>query len=119
MDYSSEIWHREEILLESKSWKVNIVDVEIDVFKQFLVFLYKGNANRLWEKIITRLQCVDVLLTQIDIENVIDKLVWANFHSIKKLAKSQNRDLQMERLQIRSVRATSYMPFRIDLVKFR
>ena len=56
------------MLLESKSWKVNIVDVEIDVFKQFLVFLYKGNAHRLWEKTITRLQCVDVLLTQIDIE---------------------------------------------------
>jgi speckle-type POZ protein len=84
------------MLLESKSRKVNIFDVEIDVFKQFLVFLYTGNAPRLWEKTITRLlfeladkygastlkeQCFELLPTQIDIENVIiDKLVWANFH---------------------------------------
>jgi hypothetical protein len=31
-------------------------------------------------------ECVDVLLTQIDIENVIDMLVWAHFHSIEKLS---------------------------------
>ncbi len=35
------------------------------------------------------------------------------------IAKALHRDLEMERLEIRSVRATSYLPFRINLAKFR
>ena len=35
------------------------------------------------------------------------------------IAKGLHRNLEMERLEIHSVRATSYMPFRINLAKFR
>lgn len=35
------------------------------------------------------------------------------------IAKALHRDLEMERLEICSVRATSYMPFRINLAKLR
>lgn len=64
-------------------------DVEIDVFIQFLVFLYTGNAPRLSEKttwllfeladkyFVSRLkeECVHMLEQHIQLENVIDILV--------------------------------------------
>jgi speckle-type POZ protein len=84
-------------LSETKTRKVTIVDAEIRVFKQFLIFLYTDNAPKMAEEGMARLlfelsdkydvvnlkhECVDMLLTQLNIENVIDMLVWAHFHSI-------------------------------------
>jgi hypothetical protein len=112
--------------LETKTRKVTIVDVEIAVFKQLLIFLYTGNAPRLAEESITRLlfeladkygvgalkdECVDVLLTQFNIENVIDMLVWAHFHSIEKLSKKAMKFL------VKNFRKLCVQPEWMELMK--
>jgi hypothetical protein len=113
-------------LLETKTRKVTIVDVKIDVFKQFLIFLYAENTPRLAEEGITRLlfeladkynvgalkdECVDVILTQVNIRNVIDMLVWAHFHSIEKLLEKAMNFL------VKNFRKLCFQPEWAELIK--
>jgi hypothetical protein len=86
--------------LESKSRIVIIDDIDPEVFKQLLIFLYTGKAPRLKEKnivqplyevadkyevVILKNECIKVLQTQLSTENAIDILVWSHFFSITNL----------------------------------
>jgi speckle-type POZ protein len=85
--------------LELKSRKMSIIDCEIHVFKQFLVFLYTNNAPLLSKKttrnlfvladkyLVAKLKdhCLYMMLTQVNIQNVIDILGWSQFYSTHKL----------------------------------
>ena len=86
--------------LESRTRKVVINDIQMNVFWQLLTYLYTGNAPDLENEEITQLlfeaadkygvttlknECVDVILHQLTVSNVISLLVWANFHSIHLL----------------------------------
>ena len=85
--------------LELKSRKMSIIECEIEVFKQFLVFLNANNAPLLSEKttqdlfvladkyLVAKLKdhCLNMMLTQVNIQNVIDILVWSQFYSTHKL----------------------------------
>ncbi|EFX75749.1 hypothetical protein DAPPUDRAFT_250076 [Daphnia pulex] len=86
--------------LESKSRIVIIDDIDPEVFKQLLIFLYTGKAPRLKEKnivrplyevadkygvLILKNECIKVLQTQLSTENVIDILVWSHSFPLPNL----------------------------------
>jgi speckle-type POZ protein len=85
---------------ESKTRKVVIEDIEPEVFRQLLHYLYTGTCPLLEMKSITRdlyvaadkydvetlkKECVDILLAQLDVSNSIATLVWSHLHSITTL----------------------------------
>jgi speckle-type POZ protein len=87
-------------LLEAQTGKVDIVDYEIDVFRQLMICLYTGRAPKLSDKTMTSLlfqaadkngvetlknECLDELLSQLRIGNAIEMLVWSHFNSVPKL----------------------------------
>lgn len=84
---------------ESKVRQLKI-DIEVDVFRQLLVYMYSGNApdlkeenmtQKLWEvaakyEVETlKRECVGVLLERVRIDNAIQLLIWSNLHSIPEL----------------------------------
>lgn len=85
--------------LESHTRQVTITDIEVDVFKQLLVYMYTGSIPEMEEENVTLLiaaadkygmetlkdVCADDLIEQLETENVIKMLVWSHFHSIAKV----------------------------------
>lgn len=88
--------------VESKTRRVDIDDIEMEVFNQLLIFLYSGKAPKLavndenttkslyeaadkYGVVLLQKECVKKLLSILSTENVIELFVWAQFHSIKKL----------------------------------
>ncbi|XP_046454671.1 uncharacterized protein LOC124202376 [Daphnia pulex] len=85
--------------MESLTRQVMITDIEVDVFKQLLVYMYTGSIPELEEENVTLLfvaadkygietlkeVCADDLLEQLETENVIKMLVWSHFHSVAKV----------------------------------
>lgn len=87
-------------LSESQSQTVVIDDIEREVFRQMLIYLYTGRAPKLTEESITQLlfvasdkygvealknECVNALKKELKINNAISFLVWAKFYSVPKL----------------------------------
>ncbi len=86
--------------VESKPRIVNIADMDMDVFKEMLTYLYTGKAPNLLEIHFIRSvyevadkygvkslkdDCEDLLVTQLSNNNAIELLLWAQFHSLPKL----------------------------------
>ena len=85
--------------VESLTRQVTITDIEVDIFKQLLVYMYTGSIPEMEEESVTLLfvaadkygmetlkdVCADDLLEQLETENVIKMLVWSHFHSISKV----------------------------------
>lgn len=90
-------------LVECQTRTVTIADLDLDVFNQLLVYLYTGKAPELESELITQSlyeaadkyaveplknECVEVLLTRIELSNVVDMLVWSHHRSIPKLVEA-------------------------------
>lgn len=86
--------------LESQTRKVNIEDIDPEVFRQLLICLYTGKAPKLAENSITQSlyqaadkygvdtlkdECVSVLLTNLSSKNAVEILTRSHFHSIPNL----------------------------------
>jgi hypothetical protein len=86
--------------VESKTRIVNIADIDMDVFKEMLTYMYTGKAPNLVKKNFARSVyevadkydiellknvCEDLLVTQLSNSNAIELLVWAQFYSLPKL----------------------------------
>lgn len=123
--------------IESQTRQVNIDDIEMEVFRQLLIYLYSGNAPKLTSDEVDPLllevgpnstqllfevadkyavetlkkECVDVLLKKVDSENVIKLLVWSNFHSITELFDGAMKVL------VDNFRAISFQPEWLDFMK--
>ena len=80
--------------------QIQINDIDHQVFKQLLIFLYSGSAPEMTKKNITRSlyeaanrygveslkdECLKVLANQLSTENALEILIWSQFHSIPKL----------------------------------
>ena len=86
---------------ESKERQVKIVvDIEVEVFRQLLIYLYSGNAPNLKDENFTQKlfevaakyevetlmsECVGALLERVRIDNAVQLLIWSNLHSIPEL----------------------------------
>ncbi len=85
---------------ETKTGRVTIKDVQKDIFKELLHYIYLGRtempltektAQPLFEAAnkydieVLKEECVDFLLTCIRLKNAITLLIWAHFHSIDRL----------------------------------
>lgn len=86
---------------ETETRKVAINEIEFEVFRQLLIYLYTGHAPKLAEENITQSlfeaadkydveplkeECIDVLLLRkLTVKNAINMLVWSHLHSIPKL----------------------------------
>jgi hypothetical protein len=122
--------------IESQTRQVNIDDIEMEVFRQLLIYLYSGNAPKLTSDEVDPLllevgsstqllfevadkyavetlkkECVDVLLKEVDSENVIKLLLWSNFHSITELFDEAMKVL------VDNFRAISFQPEWLDFMK--
>ncbi|EFX85970.1 hypothetical protein DAPPUDRAFT_45536 [Daphnia pulex] len=116
--------------IESQTRQVNIDDIEMEVFRQLLIYLYSGDAPKLASDEVdvktTQLlfevadkyavetlkkECVNVLLKEVDAENVIKLLVWSNFHSITELFDGAMKVL------VDNFRAISFQPEWLDFMK--
>ncbi len=101
--------------LESKTKKVTITDIDIEVFRQLLIYLYTGSAPKLAEKNMTQLlfeaadkynidnlktECTDALLKRVNLDNAISLLVWSHFHSVAKLKEATLKFLAANSLAI-------------------
>ena len=90
-------------LSESQTRKVDIVDIEMEVFRQLVICLYTGRAPKLAERVITPLlfqaadkygvetlkkECLDELLAQLTISNAIEMLIWSHFNYVPQLFES-------------------------------
>ena len=86
--------------VESKTRTVNIADFEMEVFKEMLIFLYTGKPPKVIDFNFTKSiyevadkyciehlkdDCVNILKTQLNINNAMELLVWAEFQSIRGL----------------------------------
>lgn len=116
--------------IESQTRQVNIDDIEMEVFRQLLIYLYSGDAPKLTsdeEDVKTtqllfevadkyavetlKKECVNVLLKEVDSENVIKLLLWSNFHSITELFDEAMKVL------VDNFRAISFQPEWLDFMK--
>ncbi|EFX85817.1 hypothetical protein DAPPUDRAFT_193583 [Daphnia pulex] len=112
--------------LESKTKKLNIIDIDIEVFRQLLIYLYTGSAPKLAEENMTLLlfeaadkynidnlktECTDVLLKRVNLDNAISLLIWSHFHSAAKLKEATLKFLAENSLGICS------QPKWMDLIK--
>jgi hypothetical protein len=85
---------------ETKTGQVSIQDIQPDIFKQLLHYIYSGRlsilltettAQRLFEAADKydigdlKKECVDFLLLCIRVDNVINLMAWANIHSVEEL----------------------------------
>jgi hypothetical protein len=85
---------------ESKERQVKIVDIEVNVFRQLLIYFYSGNTPNLNEENFTqklfevaaryevdtlKSECVGALLERVRIDNAIELMIWSNLHSIPEL----------------------------------
>jgi DNA-binding transcriptional regulator/RsmH inhibitor MraZ len=101
--------------LESKTKKVTIVDIDIEVFRQLLIYLYTGSAPKLAEENMTQLlfvaadkynidnlktECTDALLKHVNLDNAIRLLVWSHIHSVAKLKEATLKFLAANSLEI-------------------
>lgn len=86
--------------MNSMARKIQINDINHEVFKQLLIFLYSGSAPELAKKNMTRPlyeaanrygvetlkdECVKMLAIQLGTENALEILIWSQLHSISKL----------------------------------
>ena len=89
--------------LESHTRQVTITDIQVDIFKQLLVYMYTGSISAEMEEENATLLfaaadkygmetlkdvCADDLIEKLETENVIKMLVWSHFHSIPKVFES-------------------------------
>ncbi|XP_046657434.1 uncharacterized protein LOC124350679 isoform X1 [Daphnia pulicaria] len=87
-------------LLESQTREVTITDIELEIFRQLLDYLYTGSAPKLADESITKLlfeaadkysvenlksDCLEALQERVRIDNVVNLLIWSHFHSTKPL----------------------------------
>ena len=84
---------------ESKTRRVNILDIRPEILKKLLQFIYSGQIATLTEDTAQPLfvvadkydiddlkeECVAFILSCIRMENVVSLMVWANLYSIKEL----------------------------------
>lgn len=86
---------------ESRTKEVVIEDIELEVFKHLIHYIYTGTCPLMEMQSFTRQalfvaadkydiqtlkeECVDLLLTQLEPDNAISMLVWSHLHSIKLL----------------------------------
>ncbi|EFX77450.1 hypothetical protein DAPPUDRAFT_26434, partial [Daphnia pulex] len=85
---------------ETKTGQVSIQDIQLDIFKQLLHFIYSGrlslpltetSAKRLFEAADKydigdlKEECIAFLLTCISVNNVINLMAWAHIHSVDQL----------------------------------
>lgn len=85
---------------EMKTGQVDIVDIQPEIFKQFLYFIYSGqigmplneeNAKSLYEVADKyciedlKTKCVDFLTHCVDLNNAIDFAIWADLLSVENL----------------------------------
>jgi hypothetical protein len=112
--------------LKSKTKKVTITDIDIEVFRQLLIYLYTGSAPKLAEENMTQLlfeaadkynidnlktECTDALLKRVNLDNAIRLLVWSHIHSVAKLKEATLKFLAANSLRIFS------QPEWMDLIK--
>jgi speckle-type POZ protein len=87
--------------LESQTREVTITDINLEIFQQLLDYLYTGSAPKLADENITQLlfeaadkysvenlksDCLEALQERVlRLDNVVNLLVWSNFHSTKPL----------------------------------
>ncbi|XP_046657418.1 uncharacterized protein LOC124350663 [Daphnia pulicaria] len=86
--------------LESQTREVTITDIDLEIFLQLLDYLYTGSAPKLADENITQLlfeaadkysvenlksDCLEALQERVRLDNVVNLLVWSNFHSTKPL----------------------------------
>jgi hypothetical protein len=101
--------------LKSKTKKVTITDIDIEVFRQLLIYLYTGSAPKLAEENMTQLlfvaadkynidnlktECTDALLKRVNLDNAIRLLVWSHIHSVAKLKEATLKFLAANSLEI-------------------
>jgi speckle-type POZ protein len=101
--------------LKSKTKKVTITDIDIEVFRQLLIYLYTGSAPKLAEENMTQLlfeaadkynidnlktECTDALLKRVNLDNAIRLLVWSHLHSVAKLKEATLKFLAANSLEI-------------------
>jgi speckle-type POZ protein len=100
---------------ESQTKKVNIIDIDIEVFRQLLIYLYTGSAPKLAEENMTQLlfevadkynidnlktECTDALLKRVNLDNAISLLIWSHIHSVAKLKEATLKFLAANSLGI-------------------
>ncbi|XP_031661770.1 speckle-type POZ protein-like A isoform X1 [Oncorhynchus kisutch] len=107
---------------ESKKNRVDISDVEPDVFKEMMGFIYTGKAPNL-EKMADNLlaaadkyalerlkvMCEEALCTSLSVENVADTLILADLHSAEQL-KAQAIDFINRQVSVESPSDESLLP---------
>jgi speckle-type POZ protein len=86
--------------VESKTRIVDIADIDMDVFKEMLTYIYTGKAPNMEKKNFARSVyevadkydieslkdvCEDLLVTQLSNSNAMELIVWAQFHSLPNL----------------------------------
>jgi speckle-type POZ protein len=86
--------------LESQTRKVVIEDIKMKVFLRLLTYLYTGKAPESEVEDVTQLlylaadkygvatlkrECVDVMVTRLNVDNVISLLVWSHLYCIPQL----------------------------------
>lgn len=94
---------------------MTITDIDIEVFRQLLIYLYTGSAPKLAEKNMTQLlfeaadkynidnlktECTDALLKRVNLDNAISLVVWSHFHSVAKLKEATLKFLAANSLAI-------------------
>lgn len=87
-------------MMEAKTGQVVITDIQADIFKELLHYIYAGHtctpltehtAQSLYEAAEKydiqdlRKKCLDFLLFQIKMNNAINLMIWADVHSIDKI----------------------------------
>ncbi|XP_046657417.1 BTB and MATH domain-containing protein 42-like [Daphnia pulicaria] len=87
-------------LLESQTREVTITDIELEIFRQLLDYLYTGSAPKLADENITKLlfeaadkysvehlknDCLEALQERVRLHNVVNLLIWSHFRSTKPL----------------------------------
>jgi hypothetical protein len=112
--------------VEAKTKKVIITDIDIEVFRQLLIYLYTGSAPKLAQENMTQLlfeaadkyiinnlktECTDALLKRVNLDNAIRLLVWSHFHSVGNLKEATLKFLAANSLRIFS------QPEWMDLIK--
>ena len=86
--------------VESKTRIVNIADIEMEVFKEMLIYMYTGKAPSVTELNFTKSlyevadkycveplknDCTNILISQLSNKNAMELLVWAQFQSLPEL----------------------------------
>lgn len=87
---------------EKKTREVFIEDIQLDIFKELLHYIYSGRTETIMTGDIARLlleaadkydipglkeECIRILLINLQESNALELLVWADMHSVEKVKK--------------------------------